>query len=1159
MEPLDSGLHVAGLTEFLASPAPTGADLPLGARLGDVTIVRLVGEGGMGRVYEGLQGMPCRTVAVKMIRPGVLSPAAARRFEHEAQILGRLTHPGIARIYSVGMQPLAGGTVPYFVMEYVEEGKSITEFATARGLGMRDRVVLFREACRAVGHGHQKGVIHRDLKPGNILVDAAGHPKVIDFGVARSTDADVARTTMLTDVGQLVGTLQYMSPEQFDGEVDEIDVRADVYALGVVLYELLAGRPPYDIAKRPVYEAARIVHEAEPRSLATMNPKLRGDLATIVAKCLEKERNRRYSSAAELEADLGRYLRGEPITASPPGLIDGLGRLALRHRLAAAAAAVSLTALMAAVVGISIFAVRADRERKASDAQRQRADDATREATRQLYVANLQSLQAAVDSRNIRLARRLYADNLAIVGHPLPLEMRVLGAGLDDALAVLDLGHGPVARIHYAPDGGRIAAIAGALPEIPRADQEPLTPAFRRALVGNTSWGIDLRNEKSFFFDVSATGRHVAGPAGDAEWVRLWEAANHDVSGFEEAASGRGVPLAVTADGRRLAVHAVDGRVRIVGTQGSDVGIDLDGHRGRLMRAAFTADGSRLIVQISNAVLGLWNADDGRLIQRWNADGRNVDVFLISANGANCIVIGSLKDSSGQTARMYATADGRELETITIPKPWANLSKTNVAVSPDGTRLVTASEDNALHVRDLGHGSKAAYLRGHEAPVTAVAFSADGAQIASGSVNGAIRLWDARTLVAERELLAHDGAVTALAFRPGDATLASGSLDGTVRTWSRTLAGSLADITAARGITAAVFSPDGRWLAIAPQGAGTIEIWNPRTVERQCVLDATGAVVHQIGFAPDGRRVAAILESAADDGDVRVWSLADREAEAVLAGHERGAVGLAFNTDGARLVTTSGDGTVRLWEVSSGRRLLKIPSDVPFKRMEVGAVLGLDGTRIASSTRKLLDAETGASVGELPSQGNLTAMAVSPDGELFASGVANGTVYVYEFATGRLVARLVGHSLAVRAAAFSADGTRLVSASTDGTARLWDVRAATEIRVFSGHEAPVEEVFLAPDARRIVTASRDGTVRIWDAEGPELCRLPGQPERPQAVALSPDGTLLVAAAAGGPVRIHGLSNADVTRARTESVDDAAAAPVPPAPRETPPDRPGPAG
>ena len=1156
MEPLDSGLHVAGLTEFLASPAPAAADLEPGARLGDVTIVRLVGEGGMGRVYEGLQGMPCRTVAVKMIRPGVLSPAAARRFEHEAQILGRLTHPGIARIYSVGMQPLAGGTVPYFVMEYVEEGKSITEFATARGLGMRDRVALFREACQAVSHGHQKGVIHRDLKPGNILVDAAGHPKVIDFGVARSTDADVARTTMLTDVGQLVGTLQYMSPEQFDGEVDEIDVRADVYALGVVLYELLAGKPPYDIAKRPVYEAARIVHDTEPRSLATVNPKLRGDVATIVAKCLEKERGRRYSSAAELEADLGRYLRGEPIAASPPGLIDGLLRLARRHRVAAAAGAAGLTALVAAVIGVSMFAVQAERERKASNAQRQRADDATREATRQLYVANLQSLQAAVDARNIRLARRLYADNLAIVGHPLPLEMQVLGAKLDDALAVLPVGTGSVARIAYAPDGGMLAAIVRE--EFPRTFKTEVTPFFRQALVGNAFWGNDFRNGKKVFFDVSAAGRYEQRPSYDADWVRLWRAANDDVSGFEEAANGRGVPLAETADGRRLAVHAVDGSVRIIDTETGEADAVLAGHLGRLMRAAFIADGSRLIMQTSTAILGLWNTADGSLIERWKSDGRNIEAFVVSANGARCVVLSAAQEGPGKTIRAYATADGRELASIAVRETQPMVG-VNVALSPDGTQIVAAVADNDLHVWTLTSGVASASMDGHAAPVTTVAFSPDGAHIASGAANGAVRLWDARTLTAERELLAHDGAVTALAFRPDDETLASGSLDGTVRIWSRTQAGPLAELAGMRGMTAAAFSVDGLRLAIAPQGAGTIEIWNPQTVERQCVLDATGAVVYQIAFAPDGGRVAAILESAAEDGDVRVWSLADGEAETVLVGRERGAVGLAFNPDGTRLVTTSGDGTVRLWEVSSGRRLLEIPSDVPFKRMEVGAVLGLDGTRIASSTRKLLDAETGASVGELPSQGNLTAMAVSPDGELFASGVANGTVYVYEFATGRLVARLAGHSLAVRAAVFSADGTRLATASTDGTARLWDVRAATEIRVFSGHEAPVEEVFLTPDARRIVTASRDGTVRIWDVAGPELCRLPGQPERPQAVALSPDGTLLVAAAAGGPVRIHGLSNADVTRARVESVDDAAAAPVPPGSRETPPDRPGPAG
>jgi serine/threonine protein kinase len=328
-----SGLSFSGLTEFLGGAAAADADvLQPGTRLGDVAIIRLLGEGGMGRVYEGLQGTPCRSVAVKVMRPGAVSRPAAKRFEHEAHILGRLTHPGIARIYSVGMQPLPGGTVPYFVMEYVDEGRPITEHAARLGLSIQDRVRLFREACLAVAHGHQKGVIHRDLKPGNILVDAAGQPKIIDFGVARTTNGDLSPTTLQTDAGQIIGTLRYMCPEQFDGPSDDLDVRADVYSLGLVLYELLAGRLPYDLKGRALYEVARVVREVEPAALSAVNPRLRGDLDTIVAKCLEKDRSQRYSTAAELEADLGRHLRGEPIAARPPLLLESLARLARRSR-----------------------------------------------------------------------------------------------------------------------------------------------------------------------------------------------------------------------------------------------------------------------------------------------------------------------------------------------------------------------------------------------------------------------------------------------------------------------------------------------------------------------------------------------------------------------------------------------------------------------------------------------------------------------------------------------------------------------------------------------------------------------------------------------------------------------------------------------------------
>jgi tRNA A-37 threonylcarbamoyl transferase component Bud32/tetratricopeptide (TPR) repeat protein len=357
-----------GLTMALGiEPAKPGQDSLLGCDIGGVTIVRLIAEGGMGRVYEGKQEKPNRTVAVKVMRPGLTSPSILKRFEYEAEVLGRLQHPGIGHIYSVSVHRMGNATVPYFVMEYIADARSLTQYADDLKLPTRQRLDLFRSVCDAVAHGHQKGVIHRDLKPSNILVDATGQPKVIDFGVARATDSDMALTTMQTDVGQLIGTLQYMSPEQFDADPNDIDIRSDVYALGVILYELLAGKMPYDVKKKAIYEVMRIVKEEEPTPLSSFNRALKGDVAVIAGKCLEKERNRRYSSASELGSDVGRYLSGDPIAASPPGFVDGLVRLAKKHRVAATALAGVFASLVLAVVGIGLAASHAYRQKAAAE------------------------------------------------------------------------------------------------------------------------------------------------------------------------------------------------------------------------------------------------------------------------------------------------------------------------------------------------------------------------------------------------------------------------------------------------------------------------------------------------------------------------------------------------------------------------------------------------------------------------------------------------------------------------------------------------------------------------------------------------------------------------------------------------------------------------
>jgi non-specific serine/threonine protein kinase/serine/threonine-protein kinase len=322
----------------------------------------------MGAVYEAQQKQPRRLVALKLIRSGIASPSALKRFEYEAQLLARLRHPGIAQVYEAGTHDDGTGPVPFFAMEYVARALPITEYVSSNQLTTRQRLELFIQVCDAVHHGHQKGIIHRDLKPSNILVDSTAQPKVIDFGVARSTDSDLGTATLLTSVGQLVGTPQYMSPEQCQADPQDIDTRSDVYALGIVLYEMLCGKLPYDVSRAPIHEAARMIQEQPPVRPSTLSKSLRGDLETIVLKALEKDRRRRYQSAADLALDLQRYLKNEPILARPTSAIYQLRKFAQRNRAMVTGVAGIIVALAAGVVVSTLLFFRSEASREEAEA-----------------------------------------------------------------------------------------------------------------------------------------------------------------------------------------------------------------------------------------------------------------------------------------------------------------------------------------------------------------------------------------------------------------------------------------------------------------------------------------------------------------------------------------------------------------------------------------------------------------------------------------------------------------------------------------------------------------------------------------------------------------------------------------------------------------------
>ena len=370
---------VAGATFTGAEAAVPAAPQTSSGRVGRYKITRLIGEGGMGAVYEAEQDQPRRSVALKIIKPGLASPELLRRFAQESQALGRLQHPGIAQIYDAGTADTGYGPQPYFAMEFIR-GEGLREYAESHHLNTRQRLEIVVKVCDAVHHAHQRGLIHRDLKPGNIFVDEAGQPKILDFGVARVTDSD-AQATMQTDVGQLVGTLAYMSPEQVLADPLEIDIRSDVYALGVILYELLAGRLPYNISKK-LHEALHAIREEDPSKLSSISRSFRGDIDTIAAKALEKDKTRRYASAAELGADITRYLKDEPIVAQPPTAAYQLKKFARRNKaLVIGIAAVFIVLVLGAVVS-AWQAVRATQAEKTAVLDRDRATAAEKLATK---------------------------------------------------------------------------------------------------------------------------------------------------------------------------------------------------------------------------------------------------------------------------------------------------------------------------------------------------------------------------------------------------------------------------------------------------------------------------------------------------------------------------------------------------------------------------------------------------------------------------------------------------------------------------------------------------------------------------------------------------------------------------------------------------------
>jgi len=1013
-----------------AEPAPEESPEEDGQRYGPYTTVRILGEGGMGIVYLARQEQPIhRTVALKVIKPGMDSRQVIARFESERQALALMDHPHIARVFDAGATPDGR---PYFAMEYVP-GTPLHAYCDDHRLTIAERLELYSQVCLAVHHAHQKGIIHRDLKPSNVLVevqDGKPVPKVIDFGVAKATHQRLTERTVFTEAGVLLGTPEYMSPEQAAMADHQVDASTDIYSLGVMLYELLVGVLPFDVhaLRRAGYFALqRTICEQEPpppgtrlkalgpaaegiarrrrTDLHSLERQVRGDLGWIVMRALEKDRSRRYASASELAVDIAHHLRDEPVLAVPPTRAYRLGKFVRKHRLGVgAAAAIGACLLVGAVTSTALY-FRAERQRDIAE--------------RQAYQANLANADALIESGDVDTAReRLFQCPPRLRGW----EWRLLYALSDTSVATLRATGDPIpagevgsATFAFNPAGTRLyfhmrrTVHAWEMPSWkPAADYGVFGPIVGMSQDGSRIVARALhKGEPDLLILDTGSGTRIATP--------------HGHSGVLTAAFN------ATAD--RVATGSADGSVRLW-----DAGSGkLLASRGpstvtyRYPRIAFSPDG-RFFVSTHINRLRLFDARNGRLLHRINC-GLTIFAVVFSPDSKRL----ATADGTG-AIRIWNVGSGRaELSWNEVTAVWA------AAFSPDGSVLVTGTQTGGVRAWDAASGSVIATLTGPDNSVHAVAFSPDGNWILAGcAATGGIWIWNARTYGGQ--LLGRS--VQALAVSPDGARIAAADLEQSTvldtasgRVLQEGLPGGRALAFDARGDRLALGSDD-----------GVVRIVDIRSRSVLFSL-STHAGVQSVAFSPDGRYLAS---GNWGDSTAHIWD-SMRGNDLATINVQTPVYAVAFSPEGRLLATGSGpafEGALQLWEVPSGRLFRRVLPPPGALESVWAVAFSPRGDRLASGEEysahvRIHQTQSGRLASDLAghADGPVVGLAFSPDGRLLASGAYDNTVRLWDTSTFELVFTLHRPAKPPGALAFSPDGTRLY-ASYGGPLRVWSTSSA---------------------------------------------------------------------------------------------------------------------
>ncbi|MFM9964996.1 MAG: protein kinase domain-containing protein [Planctomycetaceae bacterium] len=1006
----------------------------------------------------------------------------------------------------------------------------------------------FIAVCQAIAFAHEKGVLHRDLKPDNVMLGEFGETLVVDWGLAKvfkrdvapdsdqesghseqrtatnmnkSTGIEISEPRKATTQGIVHGTPSYMSPEQVTGaRVEDVtlDELTDVYSLGAILYFLLTNQDP--VTGDNSTEILEKVFAGEIRTPRAIDSSIPAPLEAICLTAMQREKSDRYAKAIDLAADVEAWLADEPVSVFPDSWSEKRRRWKKRHPRWVAGFTVGTVMGIFALVGGAVLSVLhandvADKNvalqiaKDEVETKNIELEDANKEATDaniKLTEANMTVAAQNIELTNANREVKAKKEEVEAKNKVVEAQKKVVEE-TNDALVI---------SVKNEREAKQLAVELAKQEETARLQaQQKERTALRLLYVADmnlaqTAWNNARVGEILRLLKLHKPDGPLAGGPDDFrgfEW-HFWNRLAHFYQRNLTDHTGAVWCVALSADGKRLASASYDQTIRVWDAQTGLSLLTLNGHTDRVVSVAFSPDGKWLASASHDTTVRVWDIKNGQVILTFPGHTREVTSVAFSPDG-KWLASGS----EDRTARVWDATTGQELLTLEGHKERVS----SVAFSPDGKRLASASWDHTLKVWDAASGQEQLTLTGHKNLVASVAFSPDGNQIASASFDDTVRLWDATSGQEKLKLEGHTDDVQSVAFRADGKWLASASEDQTVKVWDVKSGQELLTLKGHTDtIRSVVFLADGTRLVSASDDR-TLKFWDAVNGQKTLAWEAHIVGATSVAFSPDGKRLA----SASEDFSVKVWDAENVQSAfetdplkldpLKLNQHTKAVNCVVFSPDGKWLASASHDKTVKMWDSMTGlatRTLNEHTSPV------ICVAFSPDGKWLASAsedrTVKVWDTATGLVT--LTLQGHtdkVTSVAWSADGMLLASGSEDQTVKIWDAQTGLEMRTLKGHILNVRGVAFSPDGKWLASGSWDKTVKLWDVATGQEKLTMKGHTDLVMSVAFSPDSKRLASASWDKTVKLWDiASGQEMLTLKGHTSFVMGAVFSQDGQRL---------------------------------------------------